>query len=216
MGLGSTEEIAAKFKQNVQGFVEGRLYFRLIPLENCKTAWETRVGLRKSLVEDLEKSFGTLSGSGRLRGLLLKPGDRPYCPDIAISLSHCPLFGGFIFSVGRGLSLGFDVEEAVRIHRAVEYLSGKDEINASPTRALLWVAKEAAFKAVPWQLHGRYLLGDIRIFHWQKRDCGGYDFQFFTRDGFVEGRGRAFLCGRLALGCARSNKKIKADYFSFL
>ena len=192
-----------RLKRYIRESAVGRPHCRFISFDDSGPVWEVRVALRNLLVEDLEKSFGDLSGDGGWRERLLKPGNRPHLPDVAISLSHCPSLGGFIFSAAKNFSLGFDVEEASRVDRAVEYLARVEEIGSSPSRALLWVAKEAAFKAVAPVAGRRHLLGDILISRWKKKEEGGYGFRFFTKGGTAEGVGGAFLAGRFALGCAR-------------
>lgn len=66
-----------------------------------------------------------------------------------ISISHCQDFGGFV-ATKKG-PVGFDIEIAKRVTTAaMERMASREEIQQAPSVASLWVAKEAAFKALRW------------------------------------------------------------------
>jgi hypothetical protein len=71
----------------------------------------------------------------------------PDPPNASVSISHSPSLGGFAYTRAQTPSIGFDIEEVTRIHsNAVARISKPEELTQSPAR--LWVAKEAAFKAL--------------------------------------------------------------------
>lgn len=64
----------------------------------------------------------------------------------SVSISHCHLIGGYSYS---SLGCGFDVEDVRRISDPVIMrTSSEEEISKSPHIKMLWVSKEAAFKAL--------------------------------------------------------------------
>jgi hypothetical protein len=73
----------------------------------------------------------------------------PRVEGVSISLSHCPRAGGFLLWPQKSAQIGFDLEDPGRIQGAVvERISTLAELNAAPSPALLWVAKEATFKSL--------------------------------------------------------------------
>lgn len=65
-----------------------------------------------------------------------------------VSISHCPLAGGFALSRS-AKALGLDLEDPLRVRdEVISRISAREEIERAPARKLLWVAKEAAFKAL--------------------------------------------------------------------
>jgi 4'-phosphopantetheinyl transferase len=66
-----------------------------------------------------------------------------------ISISHCQDFGGFVATT-KG-PVGFDIEIVKRVTTAaMERMATREEVQQAPSVASLWVAKEAAFKALRW------------------------------------------------------------------
>lgn len=62
------------------------------------------------------------------------------------SISHCPVMGGFTYS---NLKHGFDMESVDRISKPlIQRMCYEDEVAAAPNPKFLWVAKEAALKAL--------------------------------------------------------------------
>ena len=140
------------------------------------------------------------------RSSLLQPGPRPHLPGIPISLSHCPLMGGFVFSVGEETAgLGLDIEQDDRVGaELVARIAGKRECEESPRPSLLWVAKEAALKGLPAPL----TLSRISIFDWcPLPSAAGYSFSFRQRERPSVGQGIAFQLGNLAVGCTKMEKR---------
>ena len=142
-----------------------------------------RCQLRQLLVSRLE----TVTDLGESRKQLLQPGIPPKLQDIAISISHCRTFAGFIFELSPHTSLGLDVEQKSRItHKAVEYIAGQKELSRAPSPAFLWGAKEAAFKAIhsPEQ---KTPLSHIRIDNWcllpQNDRAYSFSFSFQNFEG---------------------------------
>lgn len=115
------------------------------------------------------------------------------------SISHCPSLGGFVglnSSHPGDLQVGFDIEEVPRVSlAAVERISNHRDQSPScepeMRPALLWSAREAAFKA---------LLGDsqplvvsqIWLSHWQERNHGIWSYSF-TSPGTSPGVGYAWV-----------------------
>jgi phosphopantetheinyl transferase (holo-ACP synthase) len=82
---------------------------------------------------------------------LLEPGSLPSAGDPPMSVSHCPLAGGFALTApARNVSLGFDLEAIERVTAPiVSRISEPKELAIAPDLASLWVAKEASYKALP-------------------------------------------------------------------
>ncbi len=71
---------------------------------------------------------------------------RPQTKVGSISISHCQRIGGYAYSK---FKMGFDVEEVAKISDAViTRTSSQEERARAPHLKFLWVAKEAAFKAL--------------------------------------------------------------------
>lgn len=72
----------------------------------------------------------------------------PRSKSYSISISHCSGLGGFA-CVPLPHSIGFDVEVTDRVKDAIAArISTPEEKSMAPTPALLWAAKEAAFKSL--------------------------------------------------------------------
>lgn len=66
----------------------------------------------------------------------------------SVSISHCPLAGGYALG-SPNATLGFDLEDATRVRPAVvARVSLAHELTEAPSVPLLWTAKESAFKAL--------------------------------------------------------------------
>ena len=73
----------------------------------------------------------------------------PRVPGLSISVSHCPVVGGFLIVHNPFLTVGFDVEVAERITPEIENrMSLPGERDRAPIPGAAWVAKEATFKAL--------------------------------------------------------------------
>lgn len=103
---------------------------------------------------------------------------------LAVSISHCRTLGGFASSreaAKIGADLGFDVELEARIKSdVVARVSTQSELAAVPLRAYLWVAKEAAFKALFHKLPKaeKFHLSQLQIGNWSETTDG---WSFFAR-----------------------------------
>ena len=158
-------------------------HFRFFDREG--PTWNQRQKLRQTLVSKLPPSPALAE--------LLQPGRPPQMAGMSISLSHCPLMGGFIFSTGADTSLGLDIEQSDRVRwPAVARVSREEEVREAPHPSLLWCAKEAAVKSLP----PGTLMGHITVSHWHPWK-EGYRFSFHHGDGI------AFLVENLAVGCTR-------------
>lgn len=119
----------------------------------------------------------------------------PHFSQISVSISHTASLGGFAISQR---PVGFDLEAQSRISdRAVRRVSSDAEVAAAPSPAHLWVAKEAAYKALR---HGQQpaVISDVEMVGW-KLEKNFWRFQVMNHssaEGFVgiqEGLGCA-LC----------------------
>ncbi len=111
-----------------------------------KTDWgsshpEYRLKIRTFLAE-VDSSYFTREQQAQLYDL----NHRPTAQSGYISISHCLQAGGYSYSKS---PLGFDIEEVKRISvPIITRTSSEDERSKSPHLKFLWVAKEAAFKAL--------------------------------------------------------------------
>ena len=159
--------------------------------------WEERLKLREILLNHLEK----LIHLGKDKEKLLIPGRRPWISLASISISHCKILGGFIFSLDTNTSIGLDIEEIVRIRPGLtDRLSQKKEVEQAPTDALLWVAKEASFKCLPPN-NKSIFMSHIYIFNWSHLHSEAYSFCFQVKD--YTGNGIAFIEKDLAVANAQ-------------
>ena len=173
------------------------LYGYFYPLDATGPNREARLKLRRTLVTYLEE----LIHLGTYRQQLLIPGIPPQIPNVAISISHCQTWAGFIFKLAPDISLGFDIEQKFRItKKLVNRISHKEEVECAPSCAFLWGAKEATFKAVPAKPED-FILGNIRIDRWQTLDSQTHRFNFFA--GTFRGEGYAFEMEDLIFTIAR-------------
>lgn len=100
------------------------------------------------------------------------------------SISHSPMRGGYI-GLGpdhpKDLQLGFDLEEVDRVTEDVvrRVSHPRDEIPGAgeETPALLWSAREAAFKSLRGPSQPQ-VISQIRFFDWKKNDQGLWGASF--------------------------------------
>ena len=166
-----------------------------------------RQELRKRLVKELKTSYSSLKKTvpddffGKRCEKLLTPGTRPDCSFAAISVSHCPVLGGFVFSFNSEVALGLDMEQSHRVNeQLIGRLSNTEELRKAPDPSLLWAAKEAAFKCLI--LEQNRLIKHISITEWEQTASSSYHFRFQVEKQNTKGRGAAFLVDNLALGFA--------------
>ena len=87
----------------------------------------------------------------------------PESIDGFFSISHSPKLGGFSYS---NLKHGFDLEAIERISKPViQRTCTSDEVDSAPNPKFLWVAKEAALKAVS-KNKGEFLVTDLVCENW--------------------------------------------------
>lgn len=86
-----------------------------------------------------------------------------------LGLSHTAPWGWAALSLDASCRIGIDAERADRTSfKTLQRISDAEEISACPTSPThLWVAKEAAFKALS-KSHQVTLLSDIQIDHWTR------------------------------------------------
>jgi phosphopantetheinyl transferase (holo-ACP synthase) len=101
----------------------------------------------------------------------------------ARSLSHCPLASGFVLAAnGR---IGLDLEDIRRISPAIlRRVATAQEREGAPEARALWVAKEAAFKALSRTTPGLRVLTQLRIGNWQAA-ADEWHFAVMLKDGAV-------------------------------
>ena len=184
------------------------LYCEMKPFRSHKVTWAKRKALRKELVQGLKRmSHSHWTPSKRVEtkwDKLLVPGNRPVHSQAKMSIAHCPMMGGFVFSDNTHFSLGLDIEIAHRVNnKIISRIAKEVEIKQAPDKALLWTAKEASFKCLgidkaPLMPHY------CHIFDWIRFDSA-YIFSFSYKN--KKGRGGAFRQGELAFSYAQ----IKGD-----
>lgn len=93
----------------------------------------------------------------------------PSLPDWSVSISHCPVLGGFAATRREKGQIGFDLESNRRVsEQIIKYVMfTPEELARAPGPGLLWVAKEATFKSLlgPDQ---PTVLSQIEVNGWQK------------------------------------------------
>lgn len=121
---------------------------------------DPRPDLRKQLVEVLEvKKIPHNSQQ------MLDLNQIPRLSKGDVSLSHCPKFQGLMISQKDGC-IGFDIEDPDRVTSELALrVSDEEQLQRAPNPAILWVAKEAAFKALS-KSHGARLLSEISLNQW--------------------------------------------------
>ena len=201
----STGEIEALFKKSGQYLREPSLYFRCKAFGPEGPTYKARKCLREFLVKELEKAHSSIKFSQKQRRALLTPGSRPQSLAAPISVSHCPVLGGFVFSFNKKISLGLDMEQSHRVSLSViNRISTREEVKQAPARSLLWTAKEAVFKCVTSEEtdHKNLLLKDMLILKWEQRGTESRLFQFQVKNSDIKGYGVAFLTDNLAFSCS--------------
>lgn len=130
--------------------------------------------------QNIRNFLGTEFSSHFSREQLAKLNNLNWLPEASdgfLSISHCSLFGGFVFSKHQ---VGFDIEERKRISpQLLNRVCSATEIQECPHTEFLWVAKEAGFKALSQMAptanhpspdtlkHQKLLISDLTCFEWQ-------------------------------------------------
>ena len=152
-----------------------------------------RPDLRKQLVEVLEQKEIAHNTQQ-----MLNLDQIPRLNEGDVSLSHCPKFQGLMISQKSG-HLGFDIEDPDRVTTELALrVSDNDQLQRAPDPASLWVAKEAAFKALS-KSHGAKLLSEISMNQWMPVAEGFFvvkaTFGKHSADGLVHCLSGCFYSG---------------------
>lgn len=152
-----------------------------------------RPDLRKQLVEILEQKKITHNSQQ-----LLDLNQIPRLSEGDVSLSHCPKFQGMMITQ-KTSCIGFDIEDPDRVTTELALrVSDEVQLQSAPGPALLWVAKEAAFKAFS-KSHGARLLSEISLNHWMPLTEGLFavkaTFGKHSADGLAHGLSGCFYSG---------------------
>jgi len=117
------------------------------------------------------------------------------------SISHCALGSGYAIAAEPPFqSVGFDLEDATRILRPiVERVATPEELLAAPDYRALWVAKEAAFKALN-RSGAITVMAQARILDWKVKDKTDYFSVFLPTGQWIPGEGFFSISGNLILG----------------
>jgi len=103
-----------------------------------------REELRQHLAHSLQNQITQFTEIKKLMDL----NQIPTPPGMSLSIAHCPLVGGFAKTIPPN-QIGFDVEVDDRVSaQSIARISKPDEVRIMPSPSHLWVAKEAAFKAL--------------------------------------------------------------------
>ncbi len=185
------------------------LYCELEGFDPPGVTWQKRKALRKKLVHSLHRALltqkvsasdGPPAPEGEWKQLMV-PGDRPQHSLATISMAHCSVMGGFVFSFDKSRSIGFDMELAERVNdKVIGRIATQEEREQAPDRAFLWTAKEASFKCLKWD-KGVILPGQCRIFDWTEFGDEAWLFSFSSSK--IRGRGGAFQMAGLAFAYAQ-------------
>lgn len=135
-------------------------YFDLQEIKVClKSEWaSSQNNYRQNIREYLHLNF---KGTEQVLNLDLVPKINGY----SISISHSKEVGGFVI-VKSNKTIGFDIEARNRIRiEHVQRVSEPSEIAQMPHPAVLWSAKEAAFKSLLHQ-DQPLVITDIEIGKW--------------------------------------------------
>ena len=187
------------------------IYCHFTAFTSKEVTWKERLELRKKLVKELKHRYSPIadqkvsSVSVKILEDLLKPGKNLKNPLAAISISHCPSLGGFIFSFDKGFFLGLDVELAYRLtDKLLSRISTKEELKMAPGAAFLWTAKEAGFKcASSLEKATKLLISQCLISQWQRIEPESYCFHFQMENSkCTKGQGFAFIIEGLVLAAA--------------
>ena len=109
---------------------------------------------------------------------LLKPATPLKSSLAAISISHSPFMGAFVFSNKANISIGLDIEIADRVSvRVIHRVSSNKEIKQAPDNTMLWAAKESAFKCIS-TYQNLISLKECLISNWVKAKNATYYFNF--------------------------------------
>lgn len=187
---------------------------------NPSLSVEDRKELRKFLVRQI-KALGFHKKKEFDFNPLLKIGSKPEHPFLALSIAHSKSLACFVLKDLRPsalkdlgfkkISIGLDIEEAGRASRqVVSRISLPEELEACPNPALLWTAKEAAFKCLTQK---SLLLSDCFISNWKKAPFEKAYFFKAENKSHQKAKGIAFEAGSAALAYAETTTKQPSTRF---
>jgi hypothetical protein len=109
-------------------------------------SWNAKIKNHRALIrQDIVNSLAVTDDLIQKNLLNLK--ELPTAPGVDISVSHCPVLGGYAWA-GGGYKIGFDIEQNHRVRADhVLMVASQDELKMAQEPSNLWVIKESAFKA---------------------------------------------------------------------
>ena len=121
-----------------------------------------------------------------------------------VSISHCKNLGGYIWAP---FPVGLDMEAYDRklSKKAASRLGSPQELKDAPDDLSLWVAKEAAYKALSLAGAPEKVISSIQISNWREIASKSYEFSFLSshfNDLYASLRGQVFTSERTRMGIA--------------
>jgi phosphopantetheinyl transferase (holo-ACP synthase) len=154
---------------------------------------KARALLREFLYEKFPEEFQT-------RTQALDLNRRPVGKQKHFSISHCRIQIGVLVSFDSRTSLGLDIEEAARIKPAVaKRISLPGEVEAMPSPAHLWVAKESFFKALTESFQPQ-TISEISIAKWAAVEDSVWKFEAESVPTVKRGEGFVSIRDSLVYG----------------
>ncbi len=153
--------------QDIVSFIKNKVNDASIQFVLSKNYGSKEPKCRESIREYLGEEF-TAHFSREQLATLPDLNQIPTASNGYFSISHNQQIGGFSYSK---FQHGFDVESLKRISNAIlQRTSGETERASAPNIKFLWVAKEAAFKALSSRSRNqvsKFVLTDLVTFDWQ-------------------------------------------------
>ena len=114
----------------------------------------------------------------------------PALSNSQVSISHCLQYGVIAFAQN---PVGVDVEELPRLQdKIVARMSNESEMSQAPSAASLWVAKEAAYKALK-SFAQPQVLSQLEIGMWQALDSHSETFALLNHSTFAAPVGKGVV-----------------------
>ncbi|MGE0763527.1 MAG: hypothetical protein AB7N80_09645 [Bdellovibrionales bacterium] len=135
-----------------------------------------RAAALESLRELAQSKTPAVSLPANLKDVFQDLKKPPQVTGFTVSISHCPLAGGFAVAFSDEGQLGFDLENAAQVTPEIALrVSSKQELEQAPSPACLWTAKEATFKSLlgPAQ---PLVLSAIHLHNWHVLERGVWLF----------------------------------------
>ena len=204
-------------KQMLEHFGQTEAYCCFILFSKQKTGDRERTILRQKLIQEITQHKSFKKHESRFyKKALLNLKQRPECPFVSLSVSHCNYLGGFVFVFGKKFSIGFDIENAQRVtKKIISRISSKKEVQQAPHPALLWTAKEASLKCLSrrWD---HFMLKDCLVSDWEKKS-DSYQFSACLKNQDLRCKGIVFLTENLAIAYSetKTNKFVGNNELNF-